>query len=359
MTDQHSSFIKNWKQLLVVVALAFLIPIILIAFLTQLVTNQFKPTPADDSAALARIKPVGDVVLAEASGPVGQKTGEQVFQQVCKACHEAGLAGSPKFGDKAAWAHVLAQGQQTTFQHAISGIRAMPPKGGNPDLTNEEVQRAAAYMANAADANWTAPPVAAAAPAGGSAERTGQQVVDAVCGKCHASGANGAPKIGDQAAWRERASRGLATVTTSALRGHAGMPARGGMAELSDTEVKRAIEYMMNAGTGAVMAGTPAPAAAAAPTAPVATATASAAGAKPDGKKIYDSTCTACHAAGLVGAPKFGDKAAWAPRIKQGIDTLHASALQGKNAMPPKGGNNALSDAEVLAAVDYMVSAAK
>ncbi len=259
MSEEHSSPIKNWKQLLVVVALAFLVPIILIALITQLVTGHFKDAPGDDSGVLARIKPVGDVLLAEASGPSGQRTGEQVFQQVCKNCHEAGLAGSPKFGDKAAWTRVIAQGDKVAVQHAISGIRGMPPKGGNPDLTDEEVQRGVAYMANAAGANWTAPPVAAA-PAAGTAERTGQQVVEAVCSKCHGTGVNGAPKVGDQVAWRDRAKRGLASVTQSALRGHAGMPARGGMAELSDTEVKRAIEYMMNVGTGAVMTGTPQPA---------------------------------------------------------------------------------------------------
>ena len=66
-----------------------------------------------------------------------------------------------------------------------------------------------------------------------------------------------------------------------------------------------------------------------------------------------------CHGAGIAGAPKFGDKAAWAPRLKTGIDTLHSNALKGKGAMPPKGGNGALSDDEVKAAVDYMAAAAK
>lgn len=78
-----------------------------------------------------------------------------------------------------------------------------------------------------------------------------------------------------------------------------------------------------------------------------------------DGKKVYEGTCHVCHATGLAGAPKFGDKAAWAPRIATGIDTLHSVALKGLNAMPPHGGNMALSDAEVKAAVDYMVAAAK
>ena len=77
------------------------------------------------------------------------------------------------------------------------------------------------------------------------------------------------------------------------------------------------------------------------------------------GKATYDSVCTVCHGAGVAGAPKFGDKAAWAPRIKTGLDALHASALKGKGAMPPKGGNPAIPDADVKAAVDYMVAAAK
>jgi cytochrome c5 len=110
-------------------------------------------------------------------------------------------------------------------------------------------------------------------------------------------------------------------------------------------------------------AAAPAPSAATTPATPVAAAAAPAAApatsAKPDGKKIYDTTCTACHGAGVAGAPKFGDKAAWAPRIKLGIDALHASALKGKGAMPPKGGNVTLPDADVVAAVDYMVAAAK
>ena len=77
------------------------------------------------------------------------------------------------------------------------------------------------------------------------------------------------------------------------------------------------------------------------------------------GKATYDAVCGVCHAAGVAGAPKFGDKTAWAPRIKTGLDAMHASALKGKGAMPPKGGNLALSDADVKSAVDYMAAAAK
>lgn len=115
----------------------------------------------------------------------------------------------------------------------------------------------------------------------------------------------------------------------------------------------------------------PAAAAAAAAAAPAASAPAPAAApeaapAKPaggadlaKGEKIYAATCLACHGAGVLGAPKFGDKAAWGPRIAKGIDVLHANALNGVNMMPPRGGNAALKDEDLKLAVDYMVSKAK
>jgi cytochrome c5 len=78
-----------------------------------------------------------------------------------------------------------------------------------------------------------------------------------------------------------------------------------------------------------------------------------------DGAGTYQTACFACHGTGAAGAPKLGDKAAWAPRIKQGNNTLYASALKGKGAMPPKGGQAQLSDEAVKAAVDHMVAAAR
>ncbi len=77
------------------------------------------------------------------------------------------------------------------------------------------------------------------------------------------------------------------------------------------------------------------------------------------GKKTYDSTCFACHNTGVAGSPKLGDKEAWAPRIAEGMETVYKIALEGKGAMPPKGGRADLSDEAVKDAVDYMVSKAK
>lgn len=103
----------------------------------------------------------------------------------------------------------------------------------------------------------------------------------------------------------------------------------------------------------------PGPASAAAPAAAAATTVASA---KPDGEALYKSTCVACHGAGVAGAPKVGDKAAWAPIIAQGMDTLYERAIHGytgkHGVMPPKGGSTAPDD-QVKAAVDYMVAQSK
>jgi cytochrome c5 len=136
---------------------------------------------------------------------------------------------------------------------------------------------------------------------------------------------------------------------------------------MSDAAVKKRIAPVAqlrvdpNAPAAAPAAAAPAtPAAAPGAMPPAAAVKTAAAGAGSGaGKSTYDSACAMCHGAGLAGAPKLGDKAAWAPRLGQGMGALHAAALKGKGAMPPKGGNTALPDDAVKAAVDFMVAAAK
>ena len=157
---------------------------------------------------------------------------------------------------------------------------------------------------------------------------------------------------------------GIYLIVQLALHAYAGRSMKGDPS-MSEAAVKSriapvaqvAIDPNAPTAVAAPAAAQPVVASAAAPPAPApAKAGAAAAG---NGKATYDSVCHVCHGAGVAGAPKFGDKAAWAPRIKQGLDALHANAMKGKGAMPPKGGNPSLSDADVKAAVDYMVSAAK
>jgi cytochrome c5 len=169
MSDEHTSFIKTPKQLAIVVALAFAIPIALIGLLSQLVTGVRPPGSQDaETGVLNRIKPVGEVTVADATAPQASMTGERVYQEVCKVCHEAGLVGAPKLGDKAAWAPRIKRGIDALYASALNGKDQMPPKGGNRNLADIEVQRAVVYMANLAGAKFNEPP-AASAPAAASA----------------------------------------------------------------------------------------------------------------------------------------------------------------------------------------------
>jgi cytochrome c5 len=200
---------------------------------------------------------------------------------------------------------------------------------------------------------------------------TGEAVYTAQCSACHATGAAGAPKFGDAAAWAPRIATGYEALLNSALKGKNAMGAQGGGA-FSDIEIGRAVVHLANAAGGkfaepqaaAAADAAAAPAAEAAPAAapaaaPVAAAPAAAAvpvaGA---GEALYKQACAVCHAAGVAGAPKFGDKAAWSARVGLGLDGLTTSAIKGKNAMPPKGGSTA-SDADIKAAVEYMLAAVK
>jgi cytochrome c5 len=298
-----------------------------------------------EAAVADRLKPAGTVAIADPKALKAGKSGKEIVDKLCAACHVTGALNAPRIGDKAAWKKLVAKGLDAISADAIKGVRQMPPRGGDPGLTDAEVVRAVVYMANQSGASWTEPEAKPAT----AAERSGEQIVQVQCSKCHLTGGSGAPRIGDRAAWIPRVKKGLEPVVRAAIGGHDNMPARGGRADLTDAEFRNAVIYMFQASDAQ-----PAPAAR--------TAAAPAANAKPDparGKAVYDTTCSACHAAGVAGAPKTGDKAGWAPRLKAGVGALYASSLKGKNAMPPKGGNPTLADADVKAAVDYMVGLAK
>jgi cytochrome c5 len=303
MSDAHNeqSFIRTPKQLIGVVAGFFLVIVIGIILLVSFVTNDKLEGAGTNSlgpqAVAQRLRPVAEegFTLRDANAPKVLQAGNAVYTAVCAACHASGAAGAPKVGAAGDWGPRLAQGYDTLVKHAIEGIRLMPAKGGNTDLDNVEVERAVVYMANQSGAKFKEPAVPAAAPA-------------------------------------------TAAATPAAA----------------------------NTATAAPVAGTPADVApAAAPAAAAAPATAPAAAAAPavatadSGKALYNSACIACHGAGIAGAPKIGDKAAWAPRIKQGNAVLYEHALKGfqgkAGVMPPKGGSSA-PDADVKAAVDFMVA---
>lgn len=274
--DEHTSFIQTPQQLLAVVVLAFVIPIVVISILASLASRSVEPSVdvKSQEAVARRLKPVGQVVVAEGSDTPGQRGGKQIVEAVCAACHTAGLLNAPKIGDAAAWQNLIKEGLETLTQDAIKGVRQMPPRGGDPTLTDVEVARAVAFMANQSGAKFVEPPIQPAAPTTAASQPTSAAPVQ---------------------------------VAAAAATGASSTAAAGGQG----------------------------------------------------GKSVYDASCVACHGAGVAGAPKLGDKAAWAPRVKQGMDALYQAVLKGKGAMPPKGGNMALSEGDIKAAVDFMVAQSK
>jgi len=364
MSDQHTALIKTPRQLITVVILAFVVPVIVIILLAVFVTGSKSGGAGSDAmtpeAVSDRLRPVGTVALQQAVGARALQGGEAVYKAACAVCHAAGVAGAPKTGDAGVWGARLKQGFDTLVKHAVEGFKTMPAKGGNPDLDPVEVARAVAFMGNQSGGKFTEPaaPAAAKVAPAGSAGLSGEQVVKQVCGGCHETGKGGAPRIGDRAAWAKRVANGINAVTDSAIHGHAGMPARGGMASLTDPEMRAAVLYMFNAGGGTASAAS-APAAATATVASTPPAAAAAAAGKPDGAKVYAAGCNACHAAGVAGAPKFGDKAAWAARAPLGLAALTTAVVKGKGAMPPMGGQMNASEAELRAAVEHMLAAAR
>lgn len=179
-----------------------------------------------------------------------ERSGKEVVDSVCGACHRTGAHGSPKIGDKRAWSKLAERGLTGLTQSALKGIRNMPAHGGNPSLTDTEVERAITYMVNQSGGHWIEP-VSTTAPA---AERSGEEVVKAQCVRCHQTGVGGAPKIGDRAAWIPRLKFGVDALVRSAINGHGGMPPRGGVANFSDGEIRNAIVYMFNPGSIATQA---------------------------------------------------------------------------------------------------------
>ena len=283
--ESHSGPIKTPKQLLAAVFFSFVIPIFAIIGLVYSVTtaNKTAPGAVDTQKAVAmRIQKIGSVEIRDVNRVL--KTGEEVYKAQCTACHAAGLAGSPKTGDVAAWAPRIKTGYDALLTSALKGKGAMGAQGGG-EYGEIEIGRAVVYLTSAAGGKF-AEPAAPAAPAAGAS------------------------------------AAGAAVPAAAVATPAAALPAAPVVAAVAAAPVA-AVKVAANAG-----------------------------------ETLYKQACSACHVAGVAGSPKFGDKVAWAPRIKTGIDAMTTSVIKGKGAMPPKGGS-AASDADIRAAVEYMASAAK
>ncbi len=297
---------------------------------------------------------------AEPAAAAGQ-AGEAVYSKACIACHSTGAAGAPKVGDKAAWEPRLAQGIDALVSSVLKGKGAMPAKGGNNSLSEDEIRNAVEYLLasaklTASGAVSEASAESASADAGIDSSGTalpGDQVYMTACVTCHASGRDDAPKVADRAAWASLEGKGVDALVRSVVEGKGSMPAKGGSAALSEDEIRGAIEFMLETAkfSATVTAATQSDTA----DATIAQPMPASSGAAHAGEQVYNTSCAACHATGVAGAPKVGDTAAWEARMAQGLDALVTSSLKGKGGMPPKGGNTSLSDEDVGNAVSFML----
>jgi len=311
MSDEHQSFIKGPRQLIVVIVLAFLVPIVVISLIATFVqTTTRSGTGADTmtpEAIADRLRPIGRLEVAGASASTELRGGEEVYKTVCSACHDTGVAGAPKIGDTAAWAPRVETGLDALVQSSLKGKGAMPPQGGG-QFHDTEIARAVVYLANQGGAKFDEPQAADGATAPAASEAA-------------APSAAAAPAESQPAA--------AAPAPTAAA------PAPAEAAPAADDKTE----------------------AAAAPATSEAAPKQASAGDVAAGEKVYKGTCAVCHDNGVAGAPKYGDAATWKPRLEQGFDVLVKHSIDGIRAMPPRGGNGRLYDEELRDSVAYMIDA--
>jgi cytochrome c5 len=168
MADSHAKMTQATPQEVIISVVAGLLaPLLAIFLVVQLVLSiqeEHKPdttSEAAQKATLKRIKPFAQLGALDANAPRVEKAGQEVYDAVCSSCHSTGALGAPKFDSRGDWAGRLGQGYDTLVKHAIEGLRQMPARGGDSDLSDIEVARAVAYLANSAGAKFKEP----AAPA--------------------------------------------------------------------------------------------------------------------------------------------------------------------------------------------------
>jgi cytochrome c5 len=460
--------------------MAVLVMLAVAIFMISRLVAVLAAKPDDGSRRVAavaeRIQKVGEVAVVGSPAPAGSDTasaspvpqqvavaatpsGEAVYTQACAACHTAGVLQAPKLGSKEQWEPRFAQGLDTLVHNAVNGIRAMPAKGGHPNLTEDDIRSSIVYMLNesgfeVAEATTQvaeAPSPATAEPAAPAQESapaqeatTAQPAVAAVEAAAPAPTADKSQSVQEVTLAAAEAANAASQAAAAASQAAAAASQAAAAASQAAAAVSQAIDMLREMAaasatdqvkstvSGPAEKAEPAPAPSApkekateiprtlsgpaanapkmptplvkakpavpvpvekvappaevqpepaASTAPVvdpaaapqeqaATTPPSTEGATPAevkitvpsdinlarGKQLYNTACVICHQAGVAGAPKLGDKAAWAPRTAQGFDTLVEHSIKGYKGMPPKGGRLDIPNREIRSAVGYMLS---
>ncbi|WP_158675368.1 c-type cytochrome [Thiohalobacter thiocyanaticus] len=227
--------------------------------------------PMQAESIESQIAPVGTVKVAgksaggdgaAAAGDAGgaARSGSDVYNNFCIACHGSGVAGAPKTGDEAAWAPRADKGMDGLLETATNGLNAMPPKGTCADCSADELRGAIAFMldesgveveAGSDDAAAAAEPAAPADEAAADADGEGvdearaKEIYQSKCFACHGTGAAGAPVLGKADAWAPRIEQGMDTLVKHAKDGLNAMPPMGTCMDCSEAEIRAVVEYMV------------------------------------------------------------------------------------------------------------------
>lgn len=250
MSDHHEMAPTTVKDFLLALlgglAAPLLAIILIVGLAVSIQARQVDDDPADhsDRAVRERIQAIGVSLAIDPNKPHVDRTGEQVYTEICSSCHGSGALGSPKFQDAGAWAKRITQGYDTLLNNALKGIRKMPARGGEPDLTDLEVARAMVHMTNAAGAKFEATTKKDPEPSAATLAR-GKAVYADNCASCHDTGMTGAQKLADPA-WAGLIKQGKDALYTAAIKGSFGGPAKGGNDQLSDADTMAAVDYMVN-----------------------------------------------------------------------------------------------------------------
>lgn len=305
------------------------------------VANVWSPDSADDPLAIAAMKksiqPVGQSRVDEVAKPAEDDAAAPAESDTAESADAADADDSAE-----STASSESQEEESTAQ--------MEEAEGDTETANAE--------SAAETSTTTAGAAATAAMAGGAVSLKVKAAVATNCAGCHNTGLHGAAKTDDSEAWAGLSEKGLDVLTASVISGKGKMPARA-ESSLSDEEIGQAVQLMVTNATGSsVMAASDVAAttASAATTAADSTTEVASAEIPAEVKQVVDSTCTACHLAGVGNSPRLGDKDAWGKRLDaKGIDGLTASSIAGIGVMPPRGGSS-LNDEQMKLAVEYILS---
>ena len=282
-----------------------------------------------------RLAPVGSVrttadvdVDADGGGAGGGaatqvaavQSGEEIVQGVCAACHISGVGGAPLLDDDAAWGSRREAGLDALTASVINGKGAMPPRAGT-ELSDDEIRRAVAHMAGIEIEDAAAAPAPAGDSDAASAEAPAAES-DAASGETPAAESDAA--TGEAAAGSDTSDDAAASEAAT---------------ENTDTDAGGADEAT---NTAAVVQNDGSQ------------ATIVAAALDDRIRNVVDGICVACHLSGVGGAPKVGDKNAWAARAEKGLAGMVAVVVAGQGAMPARGGSD-LNDEQLAAAINYLM----